>query len=321
MREPPHANLFLVGQPRSGTTSLYRWLARQDGVFMCTPKEPNFFAPDLRSSSDVSTASAYSALFADADSHTWRGDASVCYLYSELAAEQIKAYNPSARIVVSLREPVDFIVSYFHKRRANPPSGGESARSVDEAIRLESQRRRGERLPPGVEAPSMLQYTDRARYVNQVQRFLSAFPHEQIFFTVFEDLTSAPTSELARLSKFLDVMPSDAELPNGNPSRSVRSRRALRLLNRLESGKGRMAPLKSTLKAVLPAKTRSRAMALARATLYGKKDAGVLSDSLRVHLRAEFRDEVQSLSALLNYDFVTRWGYATDSIDRRDPIA
>ncbi len=40
-------NFLLVGAARSGTTFLYNYLCRYSDVFMCMPKAPDFFLPNL----------------------------------------------------------------------------------------------------------------------------------------------------------------------------------------------------------------------------------------------------------------------------------
>ena len=276
---------------------------------MSSEKEPNFFSDDLRSSTDVSDFQAYCQLFERPERARWLGDASVCYLYSKVAAQQIHHYNPHARIVMSLREPVDFIVSYFHKRRSNPREGGESAKSVDEAIRLEPFRSKGECLPAGVEAPAMLLYTARASYVEQVKRFLDLFPRDQIHFAVFEDLTANPDAELRRLGEFLGIEVTDTDFQNRNPSRSVRSRWAFDFLRDLEQGAGVLAPVKAGIKSIVPSNLRNWAKDAAWDYIYSKKKESVISNRLRSELRQQFQSEVQELSQLLDYDFVRRWGY------------
>jgi hypothetical protein len=46
MKQFPHM-LFLVGAPKSGTTSLAHYLSNHRQVFMTEPKEPNYFARSL----------------------------------------------------------------------------------------------------------------------------------------------------------------------------------------------------------------------------------------------------------------------------------
>ena len=52
-------NLFIVGAPKCGTTSLYKYLSEHYEVFMSPVKEPNFFSDiyfndNLRNASKVS---------------------------------------------------------------------------------------------------------------------------------------------------------------------------------------------------------------------------------------------------------------------------
>ena len=39
-------DFIVIGAMKSATTTLHEQLARQPGIFMCHPKEPNFFSDD-----------------------------------------------------------------------------------------------------------------------------------------------------------------------------------------------------------------------------------------------------------------------------------
>ena len=69
-------SLAVIGAMKSGTTTLQVQLAAQTGVFMTTPKEPNFFSDD-----DVFAKGAgwYKGLFADAAPGDLKGEASTHY--------------------------------------------------------------------------------------------------------------------------------------------------------------------------------------------------------------------------------------------------
>src|SRR6185436_16574299 len=53
LREP---NFFLVGAPKAGTTSVWRYLDQHPDVFMSPIKEPSFFAPEMVEVSDETRA-------------------------------------------------------------------------------------------------------------------------------------------------------------------------------------------------------------------------------------------------------------------------
>ena len=44
-----YPNLFIVGAPKSGTTSIYNFLKLNSDVYMCPIKEPHFFSKDIKS--------------------------------------------------------------------------------------------------------------------------------------------------------------------------------------------------------------------------------------------------------------------------------
>ena len=49
MKKP---NLFIVGKPKCGTTTLSSFLKHHPEIFMSTPKEPNYFCTDFHKEKD-----------------------------------------------------------------------------------------------------------------------------------------------------------------------------------------------------------------------------------------------------------------------------
>jgi len=106
------ADFFIAGMPRSGTTSLYTYLKQHPGIYLSLYKEPHFFSKDLTQSSyNIQDEEIYNTLFAHAGDQQVTGEGSVWYLSSKKAALAIKEYNPQARIIIMLRNPVDMIYS------------------------------------------------------------------------------------------------------------------------------------------------------------------------------------------------------------------
>src|SRR5262245_13247596 len=113
------ANLYLVGAPKCGTTTVAGWLAGHRDVSWSVPKEPYYWADDFpgqRAHYGFDNLAAYESLFASpaAQATRYRGDASTTYLYSRRAVPQIVAHVPDAQFIVCLRNPVDLVVS-FHR--------------------------------------------------------------------------------------------------------------------------------------------------------------------------------------------------------------
>ena len=109
MKKP---NFFIVGAPRCGTTALSEYLRGHPNVFFSQPKEIGFFATDFPGSRVITRFEDYMALFNDVQpDHLRVGEGSVWYMYSREAARNIHEYNPKAKLIVMLRNPVDLVHS------------------------------------------------------------------------------------------------------------------------------------------------------------------------------------------------------------------
>ena len=58
-------NLFIVGAPKSGTTSIYNYLKNHPEVFMSPIKEPHFFAKDFIEDEFIESQQVMSDINAD----------------------------------------------------------------------------------------------------------------------------------------------------------------------------------------------------------------------------------------------------------------
>ena len=106
-------DFFLVGAPKCGTTAMHVSLREHPDVFMPAEKEHNHFATDLVPATDpYASREHYLALFRDASFEKRVGETSVFHLYSKSAAENIRAFHADAKILVMLRDPLEFVASY-----------------------------------------------------------------------------------------------------------------------------------------------------------------------------------------------------------------
>ena len=120
-------NIFVVGDAKCGTTTLYRMLQLADGIGTSrTRKELHYFAaPELvqkiagpgdeRIPNDiVQDEAAYLAEFAHLPAGLAHvADVSPSYLQEPAAAGRIQAFAPDARIVILVREPAAKIMSQY----------------------------------------------------------------------------------------------------------------------------------------------------------------------------------------------------------------
>jgi hypothetical protein len=210
---------FIVGAPKSGTTALDSYLADHPSIHMARPKEPHYFATDLPRYRDVSTESEYIRLF-DTDGGKVGGDASVFYLYSKEAIRLIKRFDPGAKLILMVRNPVD-IVHSFHSQLLF--GGDEEIKSFPEAWHATPARKSGERIPRHCRARELLYYDEIALLGSQLERVLVEFPREQVHIIFFEDFSADTGREYRKVLEFLGI-PDDGrtEFPRVNPNRRHR---------------------------------------------------------------------------------------------------
>ncbi len=202
--EPVRPNLFVVGAPKCGTTSLHHYLAKHPDIFMCWHKELYRFCPDIRTLPLVQTESGYLSQFEEGRGKQWVGEITPLYLASEEAAWRIAEFNPSARIVMVLREPIAMMHALYgqHLHDCLPchPDFETELRAQ------ESGPRRGvSYVPPDfVRLPRLL---DVADYAAQIRRFRSHFPAAQIKVILFDDLVRDTAGVYADLLGWLGLEP------------------------------------------------------------------------------------------------------------------
>ncbi|HEX5578375.1 MAG TPA: sulfotransferase [Candidatus Limnocylindria bacterium] len=220
-------NFFIVGAPRCGTTALYAYLEQHPDVFMPYHKEPVFFGADLGKRPRSFDREAYLNLFKRGIGRKRRGEATVWYLYSQAAPEEIRAFSPDARIIIMLRNPVDMIYS-LHSHQLF--TADEEIEAFEEALAAESDRRAGRRIPATTTRPEGLLYRDCGRYASHVRRWLTAFGPDAVKVIIFDDFSADPAGVYRQTLEFLDLDSTfQPEFNVVNRNKGVRSQRLLAL--------------------------------------------------------------------------------------------
>lgn len=310
-------DFFIVGSPKTGTTSLYRMLRQHPQIYMPRLKEPRFLAADMaprpeqaaepRERGYPQTLDEYLALFDGARPDQRVGEASTFYLWSQTAAARIAELQPQARIVAVLREPASFLRSlhlmFLHWRV-------EEEKDLRKAMALEPARRQGRHIPRHSHRPQLLQYSDHVRYVDQLRRYDARLARERMLVLIYEDFSRDTEAAVRRVMRFLDV---DGSVPldvmNVNVTKSaVRSWRTKDLLYAATRGGG---PVARTTRTGVKALTTQRLRHSVAGTIYRRAVAGPppADETLMSELRRRFRPEVVALSEYLDRDLIGLWGY------------
>lgn len=164
-------------------------------------KEPHFFNTDHKRY--LNSLTGYERLFAGADErHRVVGEASVWYLCSSIAVKNILNYNPQAKFIVMLRNPIDMAPS-LHEEQVF--TGREDVTDFRQAWNLQDARRNGRELPKMVSEPKYVQYGDLCSLGAQVARLLEVVPRDRVKFILLEDLAGDPGVTYRSVLKFLNV--------------------------------------------------------------------------------------------------------------------
>lgn len=185
---------------------MWAYLNEHPQIFLSDPKEPHAFGTDLDSNGTgrfevFRNPKRYASLFAGATAPRV-GEASAYYIFSKSAASDIKAYNPEAKIMIMLRNPVDMVYSlYWQQRRI----GNEDLVTFEAALAAEPERSRGLRLPRGCSNPLALRYTEAGKFTTHVRRFLDTFGPSRVLCLLLEDVTAKPAETYKKTLAFLEV--------------------------------------------------------------------------------------------------------------------
>lgn len=209
-------NLFVVGAPKCGTSSLHAYLAQHPDIFMAGVKEPHVFSPDLVGSNyyGVQSMSQYDELF-DGVSCQVAGEASVWYLYSDEAPALIEQYSPGARIIIAVRDPLKMIPS-LHRQFLR--SLNEDQYSLDAAIACQSDRAQGRMIPAESHFAFGLQYEEIAKYDVGIERYYQRFGNDRVHVVCAEDLGTSTETEMLQILTFLGLEPAELDLTQLNRS-------------------------------------------------------------------------------------------------------
>lgn len=302
-------NLFLVGSGKCGTTTLYNYLNQHPGVFMSNPKEPAYFCKDFHKESDefhnkqnfffYRTEQEYMKLFSAVKNQKVIGEASTLYFPSKVAAKNIYEFNPEAKIIITIRNPIDLLYSVHGEYML---IFRENINDFAEALAVEKQRRNGENIPKTIPAPSLLFYSEKVKFSNCISRYIEMFGRDRVKVIIYEEFRENNFEVVHDVFNFIDVDPKiNIEFKTYRASRKIRPR-FLRTL--LASPSLSQAP-KKLIKGSLYFKLRS--------SLYKIITKDELRPKLQPQLRKELmrknKEEVEKVGSLLNRNLVKLWGY------------
>lgn len=283
-------NLLLVGAAKSGSSLLAYCLGQHPEIYISPVKEPYYFVPNF----GVDFFQEYISLFKNSQSAKIRAEASTGYLYSKDAALAIKKTLPDSKIMIILRNPVDMAFSFwaFMSRRGNETD------SFQTAIVNQNQRFSQEYMKTRAGWPYNYLYVERAKYYQQVKRYLDLFGRDRVKVIIFEEFLQDTTQSFSEIFDFLgvssDFQPTIKRVNSGGVMR-------FKLIEQL------LQKEFPVIKNIFPLVWRNQMRVFLRDFNVKTGEKPVLSAQMRHQLTNIFYEDVKSLESLLGRQLWDSW--------------
>lgn len=264
-------------------------------------KEPCYFAEDFPNYRKITTRDEYEALFHDATKeHQTAGEASVWYLYSEVALENIREFEPEAKIIAMIRNPIEMVYSLHHQQLY---SNYEDVEDFKEAWDLRTRRKNGEAIPDSCHTPEHIYYEEICRLGEQLNRLFNIFPEDQVKVIVFDDFAS---ETLRVYEQVLDFIEADQDFKPDTERYNRSHRWRIPWLSKITTDLPRklrpmLQPIKNTL-GIHSFGIMERLEQLNTEV----DDREPLPDDVLSELRDTFKKDIQRIEELLNRD-LSHW--------------
>lgn len=187
------AGFFIVGAPKCGTSALASYLSENPEISFSDPKEPHFFSTDMPEKTKISTFQHYEKIFPLGKSVKIRGEGSIWYLYSSVAPFNIYKYNPDAKIIIMIRDPIHFIESLHNQ---NVIGGHDKCKKISDSVRVSLA---------GRSKKFNVNYVELSRYAKYITVYEDVFGKNNVMTVLQEELKSKPRETYLKLLNFLGV--------------------------------------------------------------------------------------------------------------------
>jgi hypothetical protein len=176
----PMVNFIGIGAQKSGTSWVYACLYEHPEI--CAPvKEIHFFSRPRFAKG----LAWYESHFSKCERGKVCGEFSTSYLYATEAPARIREAYPSVKLIAILREPIARAYSQY----GNSLKSGEISMDTSFETFVTHE-------------PSCL---GQGRYHEQLKRYHSLFPKEQLLVLIYEDIARDPRAFMQKIYRYLGV--------------------------------------------------------------------------------------------------------------------
>jgi hypothetical protein len=293
MKKP---DFFIVGAPRSGTISMQKYLSEHPDIFM-PAGEPSFFCPDYvkpRLSKEE-----YLDLFKKGKNKKVMGEKTVFYLPSNVAAKKIAQFNPEAKIIIMIRNPIEAVYS-FHSKMIT--LGRETISDFKKAWKRQGNRKiKKDNFYKGKLKEKTLFYGEVYKLGKHLKRFHDYFPEENIKSILFDDFVRGEKEIYREVLGFLNLgFDGRKDFSKVNSNKKTKSK----LLNYILRMRG-VIPVKK-IKKILGIKRRIGLISRLMRVNQKESKRKPLDENFKLDLSNFFQDDIKLLSNLIDKD-LSNW--------------
>ena len=189
-----HPNLFIIGSPRCGTTSLAMWLAEHPDIFFFvgrdkyTKLEPHYWSMDLNVKGKMNKKK-YFKIFENKDSFKYAGEASTWYLYSREAIKNIEQSVCSPKYILLIRNPIELVYSLWQFRLS---SCREGANFLEAFYNSKNN-------------TELYNYKYVGKISYRLEKLYEFIPQNRILILILDDIKKDPHKQWKKVIQFLGI--------------------------------------------------------------------------------------------------------------------
>ena len=196
-------NVIIGGTQKSGTTSLFRYLADHPSVCPSSIKEVDFFLK-YNDEIDMDAVKEYESFFSRCSSNQpIRLEASPLYLkQSALVARRMHMILPDAKLIFILREPVSVLLSYiiFKSGISRETYPLESFISLIREKDIRASKPNG-----GANIKNILGRLQAGCYVSILKEYFDYYAKDKIGVFFYDELSKDTHSFILKVCKFINI--------------------------------------------------------------------------------------------------------------------
>ncbi len=291
-------DFFVLGPPKTASTSLHYYLGQHPEIFMSKKKETRFFDLDYNKG-----ISFYEKYFEGATEEICKGEATPTYAFLPFVATRIYEHIPDAKLIFTFRDPVERAYSGWLMRSAK---GGEKLNFRNAMEENLEQRNRidffsGDISDAWLKDQSMLAkkneillrtYIEGSLYSEQLKAYKKFFPAQNIQIILLDDIRENINAVLKEIFDFLGV-----DNTFKCVSDTVKNKHNKNRLKFLFNIFGKEKVLKAGK--IFPSSMKEKIISMVKVPQEKTK----MTESDRVFAYNIFKSEIESLEKMLNKPF------------------